>query len=154
MLHEVVLEVFEDPEDEGLDLVIKDPAAGPDRRVDEVVEVVFLVGDINDLRKSTTYFQDMKGEVWSFRYENTEERSRTSPGRRALSLTLTGFEAPKHLRAKDLIEALQNASAFLIAGVSSHQKRRFIEDMDRIEARGDFVELKIDVPDTDEPQSP
>lgn len=50
MLHEVVLEVFEDPEDEGLDLVIKDPAAGPDRRVDEVVEVVFLVGDINDLR--------------------------------------------------------------------------------------------------------
>jgi predicted CopG family antitoxin len=29
------------------------------------------------------------------------------------------------------------------------KKRRFIEDMDRIEAEGDFVELEFDVPDTD-----
>ena len=29
------------------------------------------------------------------------------------------------------------------------KKRRFIEDMDRIEAEGDFVELDFDVPDTD-----
>ena len=29
------------------------------------------------------------------------------------------------------------------------KKRRFIEDMDRIEADGDFVELDFDVPDTD-----
>ena len=29
------------------------------------------------------------------------------------------------------------------------KKRRFIEDMDRIEAEGGFVELEFDVPDTD-----
>ena len=29
------------------------------------------------------------------------------------------------------------------------KKRRFIEDMDCIEAEGDFVELDFDVPDTD-----
>ncbi len=29
------------------------------------------------------------------------------------------------------------------------KKHRFIEDMDRIEAEGDFVELEFDVPDID-----
>jgi len=43
LLHEVVLEVLEDPEDEGFDLVIENPAAGPGRRGDELVEVVLLV---------------------------------------------------------------------------------------------------------------
>jgi len=33
--------------------------------------------------------------------------------------------------------------------VELEKKRRFIEDMDRIEAEGDFVELNFDVPDTD-----
>jgi len=33
--------------------------------------------------------------------------------------------------------------------VEQEKKRRFIEDMDRIEAEGDFVELEFDVPDTD-----
>jgi predicted CopG family antitoxin len=33
--------------------------------------------------------------------------------------------------------------------VEQEKKRRFIEDMDRIEAEGDFVELDFDVPDTD-----
>ncbi|WP_292386199.1 hypothetical protein [Methanoculleus sp. UBA430] len=33
--------------------------------------------------------------------------------------------------------------------VEQEKKRRFIEDMDRIEADGDFVELDFDVPDTD-----
>ena len=42
LLHEVVLEVLEDPEDEGFDLVIENPAAGPGRRGDELVEVVLL----------------------------------------------------------------------------------------------------------------
>jgi len=32
--------------------------------------------------------------------------------------------------------------------VEQEKKRRFIEDMDRIEAQGDFVELDVDVPDT------
>ncbi|CCJ35321.1 hypothetical protein KH990_01315 [Methanoculleus bourgensis] len=34
------------------------------------------------------------------------------------------------------------------------RERLFIEDMDRIDAEGDIVELKICVPYTDEPQSP
>jgi len=33
--------------------------------------------------------------------------------------------------------------------VEQEKKRRFVEDMDRIEAEGDFVELDFDVPDTD-----
>ena len=33
--------------------------------------------------------------------------------------------------------------------VEQEKKRRFIEDMDHIEAEGDFVELDVDVPDTD-----
>lgn len=33
--------------------------------------------------------------------------------------------------------------------VEQEKKRRFIEDMDRIEAKRDFVELDVDVPDTD-----
>jgi len=33
--------------------------------------------------------------------------------------------------------------------VEQEKKRRFIEDMDRIEAEGDFVKLDFDVPDTD-----
>ncbi|KDE54730.1 hypothetical protein [Methanoculleus sp. MH98A] len=33
--------------------------------------------------------------------------------------------------------------------VEQEKKRRFIEDMDRIEAAGDFVELEFDVSDTD-----
>lgn len=33
--------------------------------------------------------------------------------------------------------------------VEQEKKRRFLEEMDRIEAEGDFVELEIDVPDTD-----
>jgi len=33
--------------------------------------------------------------------------------------------------------------------VEQEKKRRFIEDMDRIETEGDFVELDVDVPDTD-----
>lgn len=33
--------------------------------------------------------------------------------------------------------------------VELEKKRRFIEDMDRIEAEGDFVELNFDVSDTD-----
>ncbi|MCK9306086.1 MAG: hypothetical protein M0P17_00985 [Methanoculleus sp.] len=33
--------------------------------------------------------------------------------------------------------------------VDQEKKRRFIEDMDNIEAEGDFVELDVDVPDTD-----
>jgi len=33
--------------------------------------------------------------------------------------------------------------------VEQEKKRRFIEDMDRIEAEGDFVELDFDVLDTD-----
>lgn len=32
--------------------------------------------------------------------------------------------------------------------VEQEKKRRFIEEMDRIEAEGDFVELDFDVPDT------
>jgi len=33
--------------------------------------------------------------------------------------------------------------------VEQEKKRRFIEEMDRIEVEGDFVELDVDVPDTD-----
>lgn len=33
--------------------------------------------------------------------------------------------------------------------VKQEKKRRFIEDMDRIEAEGDFVELNFDVQDSD-----
>lgn len=33
--------------------------------------------------------------------------------------------------------------------VEQEKTHRFIEDMDRIEAEGDFVELNFDVPDTD-----
>ncbi|MCK8517553.1 hypothetical protein [Methanoculleus sp. 7T] len=33
--------------------------------------------------------------------------------------------------------------------VEQEKKRRFLEEMDRIEAEGDFVELDFAVPDTD-----
>jgi len=33
--------------------------------------------------------------------------------------------------------------------VEQEKKRRFIEDMDRIEVEGNFVELEFDVPDPD-----
>jgi len=33
--------------------------------------------------------------------------------------------------------------------VEQEKKRRLIEEMDSIEAEGDFVELDVDVPDTD-----
>lgn len=36
--------------------------------------------------------------------------------------------------------------------VEQEKKRRFIEEMDRIEAEGDFVELDVDVLDTEQSQ--
>lgn len=33
--------------------------------------------------------------------------------------------------------------------VEQEKKRRFLEEMDRIEAEGNFLELDFDVPDTD-----
>jgi len=43
----------------------------------------------------------------------------------------------------------QTFDDLLSSMVEQEKKRRFIEDMDRIEAEGDFVELEFDVPDTD-----
>ena len=43
----------------------------------------------------------------------------------------------------------QTFDDLLSSMVEQEKKRRFIEDMDRIEAEGDFVELDFDVPDTD-----
>ncbi|MDD3372374.1 MAG: hypothetical protein PHE39_01730 [Methanoculleus bourgensis] len=43
----------------------------------------------------------------------------------------------------------------LLSDMAEQERERlFIEDMDRIDAEGDIVELKICVPYTDEPQSP
>ncbi len=38
---------------------------------------------------------------------------------------------------------------FLSSTVEQEKKRRFIEEMDRVEVEGDFVELDCDLPDTD-----
>ena len=43
----------------------------------------------------------------------------------------------------------QTFDDLLSSMVEQEKKRRFIEEMDRIEAEGDFVELDFDVPDTD-----
>ncbi len=37
----------------------------------------------------------------------------------------------------------------LSSTVEQEKKRRFIEEMDRVEVEGDYVELDFDVPDTD-----
>ena len=49
----------------------------------------------------------------------------------------------------DLKRPGQTFDDLLSRMVELEKKRRFIEDMDRIEAEGDFVELNFDVPDTD-----
>jgi predicted CopG family antitoxin len=43
----------------------------------------------------------------------------------------------------------QTFDDLLSSMAEQEKKRRFIEDMDRIEANGDFVELDFDVSDTD-----
>ncbi len=52
----------------------------------------------------------------------------------------------------DLKRPGQTFDDLLAHMVEQEKKRRFIEDMDRIEAEGDFVELEFDVSDTDESQ--
>ncbi len=42
----------------------------------------------------------------------------------------------------------QTFDDLLLFMVEQEKKRRFIDDMDRIEAEGDFVELTFDIPDT------
>ena len=49
----------------------------------------------------------------------------------------------------DLKRPGQTFDDLLAHMVEQEKKRRFIEDMDRIEAEGDFVELEFDVSDTD-----
>ncbi len=49
----------------------------------------------------------------------------------------------------DLKRPGQTFDDLLAHMVEQEKKRRFIEDMDRIEAEGDFVELKFGVSDTD-----
>ena len=49
----------------------------------------------------------------------------------------------------DLKRPGQTFDELLSHMVELEKKRRFIEDLDRIEAEGDFVELNFDVPDTD-----
>ena len=49
----------------------------------------------------------------------------------------------------DLKRPGQTFDDLLSRMVELEKKRRFIEDMDRIEAEGDLVELNFDVPDTD-----
>lgn len=49
----------------------------------------------------------------------------------------------------DLKQPGQTFDELLSAMAEQEKKRRFIEDMDRIEAEGDFVELDFGVPDTD-----
>ncbi|NLB01552.1 MAG: hypothetical protein GX837_11470 [Methanomicrobiales archaeon] len=52
----------------------------------------------------------------------------------------------------DLKRPGQTFDELLSHMVELEKKRRFIEEMDRIEAEGDFVELNFDVPDIDQPQ--
>ncbi len=49
----------------------------------------------------------------------------------------------------DLKQPGQTFDDLLSSMAEQEKKRRFIDDMDRIEVNGDFVELDFDAPDTD-----